>query len=340
MESDTESWFQSTYYVRPLPPTLDIIKWDFDALSESDESEYIHEKIKLIDETFDIIEIGYLSEQVAVAQKLLRKYSKLKLNMPQIDLKLREKCSKSTVSQRDIQRAFMLYDWFMKLFQMFGRHSGFDQSIRAILVAVGIVYYFRLDINLRKQFIEDMPTKRAIGQHGIPVSFLTALNDEIDWFMKELIILPDKIASTEALKENIFATIVCTMTRIPLIIVGPPGSSKTLSFKIVSSSIQDHQRRSPKQEKMFPSIHVHPYQCSRRSTSVEIKKVFDRAITRQKRLENVGTRYCDVILMDEAGLPEKKHESLKILHYYLDHPQVSHFLRAVKHLYSRLHLLP
>lgn len=326
IETD-ESWFKSTYYVRPLPPTLDILKWDFDALSEGDESEYIQEKIKLVGDKFDIIEIAYLSEQVATAQKLLRKYSLQKLDKPQIDSNHREKCSKSTVSQRDIQRIFTFYNWFIKLFREFDRHcEGFDQSARAILVAIGIVYYFRLDASLRQKFIKDMAIKRAIGQQ---VTFFKALDDEIDWFMNKLIMpLPDKIASTEALNENIFATIVCTMTRTPLIIVGPPGSSKTLSFKIVSSKIQYHQHQSPKQEDMFPSIYVHPYQCSRRSTSVEIKKVFDRAITRQGRLTDVGTKYCDVVLMDEAGLPEEKHESLKVLHYYLDDPKVSLLCKA------------
>ena len=310
--SDNESWFQGAYYVRPLPPTLEIIKWDFDALSEGDESEYIQEKIKLIDEKFDIIEIKYLSEQVEEAQKLLRKYSLRKFDKPQIDLILREKCSKSTVSQRDIQRVFTLYDWFMKLFYQFNRqYEGFDRSVRAILIAIGVVYYFRLDAKLRQEFIKDMPVKRAIGKHGIPITFNKAIDDEIDWFMNKLILpLPDKIANTEALRENIFATIICTMTRIPLIIVGPPGSSKTISFKIVSAKIQ------------------HPYQCSRRSTSLEIKKVFDRAIKRQERLEDVGAKYCNVVFMDEAGLPEKKHESLKVLHYYLDNPKVENLFKA------------
>ena len=38
-------------------------------------------------------------------------------------------------------------------------------------------------------------------------------------------------------QENIFAIIVCMQMRVPLIIVGPPGSSKTLSFQIVQHNV-------------------------------------------------------------------------------------------------------
>jgi len=50
--------------------------------------------------------------------------------------------------------------------------------------------------------------------------------------------LPTGIAKTEALKENLFATIICTATNTPLIIVGAPGSSKTLSFNLTVSNLK------------------------------------------------------------------------------------------------------
>ena len=56
-------------------------------------------------------------------------------------------------------------------------------------------------------------------------------------FYADKLILPTGIAKTEALKENLFATIVCTVTKTPLIIVGAPGSSKTLSFNLTISNL-------------------------------------------------------------------------------------------------------
>ena len=38
--------------------------------------------------------------------------------------------------------------------------------------------------------------------------------------------IPPGIALTEGLKENIFMTVVCALSLTPLVIVGPPGSSK------------------------------------------------------------------------------------------------------------------
>jgi len=51
--------------------------------------------------------------------------------------------------------------------------------------------------------------------------------------------------------------------------------------------------------------------------------VFSRAITRQKNNAQFSLPIKCVVFMDEAGLPEQSHESLKILHYHLDKPEVS-----------------
>ena len=57
-------------------------------------------------------------------------------------------------------------------------------------------------------------------------------------FYTDQLSLPTGIAKTEALKENLFATIICTVTKTPLIIVGAPGSSKTLSFNLTISNLK------------------------------------------------------------------------------------------------------
>jgi len=46
------------------------------------------------------------------------------------------------------------------------------------------------------------------------------------------------IAKSKALKENVFMMIVSIQNRIPLFLVGKPGSSKSLSTKMVINAMK------------------------------------------------------------------------------------------------------
>ena len=161
---------------------------------------------------------------------------------------------------------------------------------------------------------------------------LQAFRDELDWYINQ-VELPIGIAKTQALKENLFATIVCTVTHTPLIIVGPPGSSKTLSFNLAIANLkgQESKKEHFRDINVFRSLDPHFYQCSRRTTSNEIQTVFSRAINRQRSHNEFNLHLYCVVFMDEAGLPEESHESLKVLHYHLDQQEVS-FVAITNHI--------
>ena len=65
-----------------------------------------------------------------------------------------------------------------------------------------------------------------------------------DIFLNE-VQLEANIARNQALKENVFMMIVCIELRIPLFLVGKPGSSKSLAKTIVADAMQGKQARSP-----------------------------------------------------------------------------------------------
>lgn len=46
------------------------------------------------------------------------------------------------------------------------------------------------------------------------------------------------IAKNKALKENVFMMIVCVENRIPLFVIGKPGSSKSLSKSMVQDAMK------------------------------------------------------------------------------------------------------
>ena len=54
-------------------------------------------------------------------------------------------------------------------------------------------------------------------------------------------IVEDGIAMNEALRENLFVTAVCVLNKIPVFLVGKPGSSKTLTMQVLTSNMQGKQ---------------------------------------------------------------------------------------------------
>jgi len=112
-----------------------------------------------------------------------------------------------------------------------------------------------------------------------------------------------------------------------------PGSSKTLSFNIASANLKGKESRFEifRETDIFKSLDSHFYQCSRRTTSTEVERVFLRAVNRQRSLEKIPLPVYCVVFMDEAGLPEEKLESLKVLHYHLDKQEVS-FVAISNHI--------
>ena len=244
-------------------------------------------------------------------------------------------CARSCVSQRDIQRVFIFYQWFKNIYEKMNTHIECrNHHRRAMLVALGVVYYMRLNTNFRREYCKFLD---EIDRLPNEITFSTAFKEELDYFICQ-VDLPRGIAKTLALKENLLANIVCMVTRTPLIIVGAPGSSKTLSFNQTIANLKGQESKKPlfRNTEIFKFLDPHYYQCSHHTTSNEIKTVFSRAINRQRSHQSFNLPINCVVFMDEAGLPEESHESLKVLHYHLDRSEVSfvaisnHVLDAAK----------
>ena len=314
LDTKIEDWVLGWYNVRKLHPTMSRIMWDYGALNKNQEQEYIKQKfaVSALAGNLNIHELGHLSAQIATSQQLVRKFAVNQLEKVGFDSVDAVTCAKSCVSQRDIQRVFKITEFLDYI-----NDENTPRNIQnSIIVAIGLVYYFRLDDTFRIQFRNEID--KLFG-----LTFSKTLNKHVDEFIKRVKI-PPGIAETNALKENLFATLICTMTKIPLIIVGAPGTSKTLSFNLTISNVKGGE--SPREyfrNAKFPALEPHYYQCSRRSTSNEIENVFKIAIKRQETHDEANLKVFSVVFMDEAELPEESHESMNVLHYYLDRPKVS-----------------
>ena len=326
---ESESWIKETYSVRNLHPTLKCLMWNFGSLTQSEEKDYVKMKIELISKSLEMEEACKmrLISLIVISQQLIREFAErfiLEKSASGVSESQARDRAKSCVSQRDVERVFTFYFWLKKVYVY--RPALKDPDQRAVLVALGLVYYLRLDSKHRQEYVERISGIVFLSKS---VSFMEAFYGDINWLISQLCI-PDGIAKTKTLKENLFATIVCGCTKVPLIVVGKPGTSKTLSFNLAVDNLKGGYSHNDilKNVNLFPALDPLIYQCSKQTTSVEIETLFKVAIKRQKSYSR-GTNW--VVFMDEAGLPEERHESLKILHQYLDEHKVS-FVAVSNHI--------
>ena len=383
--------YRQIYNVHELPPVMNQLKWIYGSLSTEQElEEYIESKISMQKNL--IVKTDNCVVEFSTDMKAL--FASMLLRAHQYCL---EYLGKSSVSQRDIQRVFLLVPFFWHVEESLIKErqsSGVHDSVmdvtkvlkKSIFLAIAVVYFFRLPVKpivkegsplhgvCRQEFQHFLHQTGPAGPRGQEAwrncskcssasydgayNFLPSVTTMIDDFVtRDHFSLPENVALTTALKENIFCTVACIQTRIPLGIVGQPGSSKTLSFHIVRDNLSGEHSMRPFC-KQFVAIDSFFYQCSEQSTSAQIAAVFDAAIERQtfynrqsqqgieeRRRRHVrfegnqpveeiivesgvhqakAATHC-VVFLDEAGLPveEKGKMVLKVLHPYLDDRKVA-----------------
>ncbi|XP_065844233.1 uncharacterized protein [Oscarella lobularis] len=309
------------YHVHKLPSSMETLKWKFPGMDDRALKGYIERKIVIQEDTFGNDLEGKPILLDASSREL---FSKLLLSAH--DFFRRE--DESKVSQRDVKRVFELCP-FMCNYALTDEEklSYSPQSLlkKCFFLSIALVYYLRLPEKSpsggqsREQF-------EKFGNIRLYKSFKEDVTKVIDNFVtREHFVFPPGVALNRALKENVFATVACVQTKVPLAIIGAPGSSKTLSFNIVRDNLHG-PNHSPKEFcKRFYAVDPFFYQCSEYSTPSEIESTFAKASERQKFYADRGEQTRCVVLLDEAGLSLKNEKLmvLKVLHPLLDDPQVS-----------------
>ena len=131
-------------------------------------------------------------------------------------------------------------------------------------------------------------------------------------------ILGKTIAKNAALRENVFMMAVCIELRIPLFLVGKPGSSKSLAKSIIQDSMQGMTSDNDLMRN-FKQVHMFSYQCSQLSTPESVIEVFDTASSLQNKQGIEQGGIISVVVLDEVGLAEDSPNlPLKALHPLLE----------------------
>ena len=206
-------------------------------------------------------------------------------------------------------------------------------AMEAITLSLAHCYYFRLQDNDEMRNLGVSRTdframvEEAVGQtpdrtwrYHTENAFEENIQEKMDWIVEAMTPLPPGIAPNVALRENMFMMIVCVLNKFPLIVVGNPGTSKTLAMTMIRDKLNSSTKAPDFDEMGFAAIQTFGYQCSRHSTANEIERCFDDAIEAEKNMKNV----ISVVFLDEVGLAEESPAlPLKVLHKLLEKPQVA-----------------
>ena len=325
------------FAVRPPPPSLEILEVAFDPLNSEQQRHFIRNLIALR-ARLNAAKIGRdpkhhteLLEALTFSHQYLGKANQRRIH-PSI---------------RDIVRCVDLYTYFRTHPAYYAATkdcdtvSEQDRHRHALVLAIGFCYYFRLRQDLRAGYAAAF----VKGGHVFPACKIPGSNVNADpfyWTFREVGMnlyrnteFLEGVAPTNSFLQNLLLTVACIDAKIPLMIVGPPGCSKTLSFTIAIKNMQGNQSPQPFYRKLS---HAEPlrYQCSKDSADTEIEEVYKNARDRQENFDNMVQSAKNqegkhgvieeqrvVVLLDEAGLPDERKALLKVLHYMLDHPRVS-----------------
>jgi len=126
------------------------------------------------------------------------------------------------------------------------------------------------------------------------------------------------IALNRTLKENLFTCFTCIDNTVPIIIVGKPGTGKSLSFQILFNTLKGESSKT----QFFRErgkLYRYYYQGSETSTSEGIKKVFEKAHKAKKDNKEKNNNNINLVFFDEMGLAERSSNNpLKIIHFLLE----------------------
>ncbi|XP_062591685.1 E3 ubiquitin-protein ligase rnf213-alpha-like, partial [Saccostrea cucullata] len=325
------------YRVQPLPQSMLPLVWDFGQLDTNVEEMYIKQMVlryirggKLPNEPNLDTTVSHI---LTSAQEFMRRQQ--------------DECS--FVSLRDVERVLEVMSWFYRQSQ--GETNLFDlmeeeeedseeeeeeemedqelavpqpQTVsdltKSLVLALGVCYHACLknrDVFRREMVNEFRPPcilPKGGGQRGAE-QMLDIITRCQNIFL-EIDNLGANIAKNQALRENVFMMVVCIELRIPLFLVGKPGSSKSLAKTIVADAMQGNAAHT-EIYRNYKQVQMVSFQCSPLSVPEGIVGTFRQCAMYQK--DKDLNRFVSVVVLDEVGLAEDSPRMpLKTLHPLLE----------------------
>jgi hypothetical protein len=256
-----------THRVHPIPDTLINYLWDFGQLDSSVERQYINSMIDCNKYNVSPVVKEAISQTISCCQQYLRNI-----------------CSDNSVSLRDVSRFADLYTFLNGLFK--------ENPLDPLIVATHLSYFCRLE---KRQHRVDLCAKlnsvlRNVYQ-GEAIDFIERFKILSRLFgedVERLEVIPQNITLNVPLLENLLAIYVCVLCKIPLIICGKPGTSKSLSVNIIDAAFNARQDVKNRSEffRNTPKVMPISFWGSLNTTSQSIKTVFEKAEQNEREYRN------------------------------------------------------
>ncbi|XP_053149440.1 E3 ubiquitin-protein ligase RNF213 [Hemicordylus capensis] len=303
---------QLVYRVHALPGSMIPLVWDFGQLNNFTEKLYIQQIVHRLTRSIQMSDANLktITEVLFESQTYMRQRN--------------DECS--FISLRDVERCVEVFKWFHSHNELLMTHmekylaeketaKGYirrDRVIWSLVLSVGVCYHASLERKkeYRKKISQILP---------VPYDNEKGILEEIG-LIQDLFLsgapLRERIARNLALKENVFMMVICIELKIPLFLIGKPGSSKSLAKTIVADAMQGQAAHS-ELYKELKQIHLVSFQCSPHSTPEGIINTFKQCARFQegKNLKE----YVSVVVLDEIGLAEDSPKMpLKTLHPLLE----------------------
>ena len=319
---------QLVYLVNKLPQPLMYYVFNFGSIDKDDEDKYI----------LSIISVLFTEDKILKERTrdiISKCHSYLRKNYDNSVVSLRE------ISRfKECYKFF--YEYYEKQNKFLGIQSDVKLiKIKSVILSIYSCYYIRLiDERIKKNFDSEMnnefiklvnyedkednincnekapliskikePLKSDIKKNleANNISEFNGFNQlvliEENFLLKE-IKLDEGIGINKSLRDNIFMLFVALNTKIPLIIIGKPGSGKSLSAHLIFKVMKGKYSES-KFFSLFNSIIQSYFQGSYSTIPEEVENLFEIATGKLKLLIEKNVKKKDLpismILFDELG---------------------------------------